>query len=471
MRRRGWLVGMLLLVSCTAKRPETVMAPEPGPDFPEVPVSFQVLPPQARWWESFDDPGLTEQVVRALHHNPAALQALSRLKRAQAVLGGEAAARGPKLDAELAVGRSRLVSQKDRETASIGLGVAYEVDFWGRLEGAEDKARFLAQASEADLASLYLSLAAEVGTLYFQRQADILRLDLLEEKRRVAVEFLTWTRQRYEKGLITLSEQIQAETGLLALDAASAEAGAALRVREHALHVLTGLAPGSRLDTGKGLPQDPPLLYGDGLSSELVRQRPDVHAAWLRVEAADRDVAMAVAERFPRFQLRADAAQAIEDTAGQFFSGGVWNIGVSLTAPLLDWGRRKALVKARQAALEGAVEAWRETVLTGLREMADALVRNAAQDRVLTARRQQQMQSDRDLERICLRYEEGIAEYRELLVARTRSLEAADAVVQAELERVRQRITLARSVGGSWTAGILDSVLQEEEMALSGSQQ
>ena len=463
MTMRGCLMLMLALMffSCTPRPSLDLDAPAPGPDFPAPARSFGTLEPEARWWEVFDDPELTRVVERTLR-NPEAMQALARLERARALMGSEAAARMPKLDGDLSAGQSRLVSGKEKETLSLGLAASYEVDLWGRLEAAEDKARFLAGASEADLLSLYRMLAAEAGTLYFQYQTGALRLTLLREKLRVSSDLLAWTRQRYERGLLALSELARAEAAFAVLEAGVADAEASLKVQGHALSVLSGLGPGAELPTYKDLPAEPPLFYEEGLPSDLVRQRPDVQAAWLRVEAADQDVAMAIRDRFPRFQLKAGTGWAHEETGVTDLSGITWNLGASLAAPLVDWGRRKALVKAQEAALEGAVDAWRQTFLTGLREMADALVRNEAQERVLAARKRQQEQTALEFSQASLRYEKGVWGYADYLSAENRDLEAREAVVGARLELLRQRILLARSLGGSWTSGALAETLAQE---------
>ena len=65
------------------------------------------------------------------------------------------------------------------------------------------------------------------------------------------------------------------------------------------------------------LPDLPPLP-ATGLPAELIERRPDVREAYLRVQAADRDLAAAITERYPRINLSAALDTAAERPADLF---------------------------------------------------------------------------------------------------------------------------------------------------------
>ena len=111
-----------------------------------------------------------------------------------------------------------------------------------------------------------------------------------------------------------------------------------------------------------------------GLPSQVARNRPDVRAAEAQLHAATAGIGVATADLYPSirlgggFNLESYRSQNLFDWGSR-----TWAIGPSLSLPLFDGGRRRAVVQLRTLeAREAAVE-YQRTVLRAWQEIDDAL--------------------------------------------------------------------------------------------------
>lgn len=119
----------------------------------------------------------------------------------------------------------------------------------------------------------------------------------------------------------------------------------------------------------------PPLvaLPAPGVPADLLERRPDIRAAWLRLQASDRLKAAAVADLFPRIRLTATLFYQ-EREVTRLFAESLWSLAASATQPVWDGGRRFAEIDRAEAAAEAHLFQYGQTVLVALQEVQDALV-------------------------------------------------------------------------------------------------
>ena len=82
-------------------------------------------------------------------------------------------------------------------------------------------------------------------------------------------------------------------------------------------------------------------ITAPGLPADLIRRRPDVRGAYLRLRAADEEAAAAAADRFPRISLTARAETSAEK-ARDLFDNWLAGLAANLVAPLFEGGARAA---------------------------------------------------------------------------------------------------------------------------------
>jgi NodT family efflux transporter outer membrane factor (OMF) lipoprotein len=196
------------------------------------------------------------------------------------------------------------------------------------------------------------------------------------------------------------------------------------------------------------LPGDLPVT----LPSELVRQRPDILAAEAQLHSSSAAIGVATAALFPSFTLSGTAGLS-NTSITDLLKGpsAFWSVGANITAPLFRggtlWFQRKAAIDAYEQSLA----TYRQTVLSGLAQVADtlrALEHDAetveAQSRALTA-------AEEALRLVQVNYEAGTANYLQVLIADGQYLQAKLGYLQARAQRFQDTVALFVALGGGWS--------------------
>ncbi|WP_316554760.1 TolC family protein, partial [Klebsiella aerogenes] len=112
-----------------------------------------------------------------------------------------------------------------------------------------------------------------------------------------------------------------------------------------------------------------------GIPSTLARRRPDVREAEANLHAATAQIGVSVAQLFPsftlsgQFGLRNSETNWLTDWSSHFYS-----FGPQVSIPIFQGGRLVSSVKVARAQQGAAVLDYRQTVLTALGDVENALV-------------------------------------------------------------------------------------------------
>lgn len=409
--------------------------------------------PLVDWWLSFEDEALNKMVAEALVENATIDQAVAGVREASAYLARQRAADLPGVNLTGSAGRSRTegVMAGVSNSWNLSAAAAYELDVWGKRQALENQRRLDRNTSLATLSSAMISVSAQVADIWYLLVERKDQLTLAEERVALKRERLALVERRYGQGTV-LAEAVYGGRNELASEEVNRVGYRAdMAVAAHALATLLNRRPGALEEITPGLPQAtfPRLLpLGDHpLSSRLILGRPDMVQAMNRVKKADEAVAISLADRFPTFSLTAGYGRAGYDTG----SGPVWNVGGNLLAPILDWGSRKAQVRADEAAFDQSLASYRAAALSAFQEAADALSNyrhgemavslfEAALDAALST-----------TSYVRNRYLEGASDYISLLSARISENDAKSRLIASQRVLLSHRIGLARALGGSFS--------------------
>jgi outer membrane protein TolC len=121
-----------------------------------------------------------------------------------------------------------------------------------------------------------------------------------------------------------------------------------------------------------------------------------------------------------------------------------------MTWPIFEAGRIRANIAAQNAREEQALYTYRKTVLTALAEVEDALVAYAKE----RSRHQALAASAWDFKRSEMlareRYEEGYANYLDVLEAQQSLYTAQDSLAQSDQQLIDDLIAIYKALGGGW---------------------
>lgn len=463
--KRFVFTGLAALAGCNLApdyhRPDTPTltaykeaTPDDGIWRPATPADDQ---PRGPWWQMFGDPVLDglEAKIEVSNQNLKAAVARFDQARAQAdyaraqyfpILGLDSNATRQHLSQEVANTRPK----STYNDFQLQGDVSYEFDVWGRVRNAVGAARERAEAGAADLATVALSLQAELATDYFSLRGDDSQQAILDRTVAAYARALELTTNRLKGGDAVAADVAQAE---LQLDTARTKAKDIQLKRkqlEHGIAILVGQAPSEFSLTAMPLTAAPPTVAVT-LPADLLQRRPDIAEAERKVAAANKDIGVARAAQFPTFSL-SGAGGAESAVVGTLFSGPatLWSLGPTVAFNLFDAGQRSSEVARTRAAYEEQAADYRNTVLVAYREVEDNLAGLILLRDEATSQDAAAAAAGRSLDQSHFRYQGGIVTYLEVVSAENAALQAQLDDADIRVRRMNAAVALVKALGGGW---------------------
>ena len=409
--------------------------------------------PMARWWQGFNDPLMSTLVTQALQANTSIRAAQAALQQSRALRDLSAAGLLPALSASGSAQRGRANGLDASNTWHAGFDASWEPDIFGGQRSALNAAEADAQALQATLADVQVSVAAEVALAYVQLRGQQAQLTIARNNLASQQETLQITDWRAQAGLVTSLEVEQARTAKEQTSAQIPVLEAGIARTSHSLAVLTGQRPDAllqQLQQARPIPQAANELALD-IPAQTLRQRPDVRAAELRITAALSRVSAADAARYPGFAiggsfgLNAQTLAALGNSAGL-----VSSLLGSLSIPLFDGGARRAQLLAQEAALDQARANYQAVMLGALQDVADALVALSG-DRTRLTHLQSAAAAAANADLLAQqRYSSGLIDFQTVLQTQRTLLTTQDSVASCMTDISADHVRLYKALGGGW---------------------
>lgn len=450
--------GAIVLAGCAVHKEMDGI--QPATEIPEAFSEAGAVKAPELWWRSFEEAMLDELVEEALSNNLTIRQAWARLDQARAVARLSSSALWPQLDSEAGASRTRsglesfniTTRQLDKTIDQISLGatVSYQVDLWGKI-GAQRQADILGyQASRMDMEATAMTIVSAVADIWFSIAEQEATLRLLRDQVEVSRKLLDVIEVRFSNAAATAVDVFQQRLQLAGTRNQIPQVEATIQVLQHQLAVLLGKSAHADLPNSNGMLPDLPAFPATGIPAELLRKRPDVMAAELRLLASDRRLAVAVADRFPSLRISASAG-ARSNTISDLFDRWFINLAGNLLGPIFDGGRRAAEVERNEAVVKERFSAWGQTMLNALREVEDAIAQERGLVESLSGLQEQIKLAESAFGAAQNRYLRGVGDYLNMLT----SLQSLQTLQRREIQTRRQllsnRIKLYLALGGYWS--------------------
>nr|WP_255610439.1 efflux transporter outer membrane subunit [Robertkochia sp. 3YJGBD-33] len=419
----------------------------------EPPESFSVNGNEAipdQWWKAFKDEQLNFLIDSALSGNLDLKASYQQILAAEAVLKQRASFLWPEFNfsARSAVSRPE-PDFAGGENLQLGVSTNYEIDLWGRIKSAREAAGFRTEASLYDYQAAALSLSSQIAISWYQLLTARQQIALLNEQIATNENIVRLIRARFgggQTGAVDILRQMQL---LESTRNQKITIERDLALIENQLSVLLGRYPGKSLDVAyDSLPELPPLPDA-GLPLELIRRRPDVKRAYSLVLAADRDMAEAVRNKFPRLSFNL-SAQMRSNNYESLFQDWAYTLAGNIFSPLFYAGRLRAEVDRTEAVKNQLLHQYGQTVLIAFREVEDALISEQKQiERIDNLKRQLKLarQTNRQLR---LSFINGLVNYLDVLVALDQEQQLRRDLLSARRQQLEIRINLYRALSGAF---------------------
>jgi multidrug efflux system outer membrane protein len=427
---------------------------------PWTPASPADTAPRGDWWTVYDDKTLDGLEKRIDTSNPDLGLALARYDEAQAYAAEARAGLFPEVDVagtstanrQSAHRPLRLPGPENYYANNLLTGNAsYEIDLWGRVRNMVAAGRDQAQASEADAASIRLSLEAQLADAYLSLRGLDATSKLLADTTKAYTIALRLTQTLHSGGAVAGLDVGRAQTQLQTARAQQVDVAAQRAVYEHEIAALVGEPASSfSIPPVAQLPEPPKVPVA--APSLILQRRPDIAAAERRVAAANATIGVARAAFYPSISL--DATGGFENAGGNNLlsaANGWWSVGPALAMTLFDGGLRRAQVRAARAQFDEAGASYRATVLAAFQQVEDnlALCNKLAVELVEQSAGVAAAEHTEVL--AMTQYKQGEVAYLDVVIAQTTELQAQVTELAIATRRLQASVNLVLSLGGGWS--------------------
>ncbi len=424
--------------------------------------------PVAQWWATFNDANLNTLVERAVIENLDLRIAQARVREARAQRGIVSADLYPTLNVSGSYQRSRIsenVTGAQGQSGSqnnfavegdlyqAGFDASWEVDVFGGIRREIEAANADINAEIENRRNTLVTLLAEVARNYTELRGSQRQIAIASENLKAQQETLELTRVRFEAGLVSDLDVARAEAQVQITASQIPELESSAQQSIHLLSVLLAQEPDAlskELSVEAPIPQTPPEIP-IGLPSDLLRRRPDVRRAERQLAAATARIGVATADLFPKFSLTGFLGLTSSKFSKLGNSGSTtWSILPGVSWPVLDFGRIRSNIAVQNAREEQVATIYEQTVLTSLREVADALISFSKEQ----ARRQSLASAvnanKRAVDLANDLYKQGLSDFLSVLQAQRDLFASEDALVQSDRNVSSNLVALYKALGGGW---------------------
>ncbi|MBL8541819.1 MAG: efflux transporter outer membrane subunit [Betaproteobacteria bacterium] len=441
-----------------------------GPDYvkPKVdtPAKFLYEPKEVadtantEWWKQFGDPVLDELIAEALANNRNVQIAAANVEQAAGLLTQTRAPLFPQFNYDASAGRygfsnSSTVAlprgvSNPTNVFTVGAGVSWEIDLWGRIRRQTEAAQANLLASNEARRGVVLTLVSQIATTYIELRALDEQLVIAQRTLKSYDESLTLIKDKFEFGQVSQMNVAQAQSRYESAATEIPNIRRQIAITENALSILLARNPG-QIPRGKNIYELTLVTVPAGLPSDLLEQRPDILQAEQQLIAANAQIGAAKALYFPTISLTGNFGYASTDL-GDLFQGSsrAWNFAGSVVGPIFTAGAISGQVAQTEAVQKAALLKYQQTIQNAFADVDNALVSRqergdqlAAQERLVTALKEYE-------ELAKLLWDGGYAPYSTVLQAQEELFpqELNLAVTRATL--LSSTVDIYRATGGGW---------------------
>ncbi len=418
------------------------------------------------WWEFFQDTVLQQLIDTALQQNMDMQLALQNIESAQLMFTQAKAGHLPSLQLQVQTNSTnpsnnslnglslgQFLGQNHIEDYTVGLGLSWEADIWGKIKSKKTVALASYLQTEEARKAIQTQLVNQVAKGYYQLLMLYRLQEIAQQSLQLSDSTLQVAQYQYEVGDISL----------LALEQVAAQRQAAaslipdfqqqILLQENALRSLSGEFPkGIRTVTtldAVNLPTD----LAVGVPAELLSKRPDVKQAELSVTASQAYHQVAKAQLYPSLSITAQAG------VNAFKVSNWFNIPASLfgavagsvTQPVFQRKELKTQYEIARVEYENSIIRFRQSVVNAVSEVSDALIS------IQKLKERQEIVQDKTsrlkkaVKHADLLFETGSATYLEVITAQSNALQSELELIQIRKAELVAVVDLYRSLGGGWS--------------------
>ncbi|PNW27665.1 hypothetical protein BKP44_11815 [Formosa algae] len=440
---------ILLIVGCSPRLSDIAVPINDVEEFSS--TGEQIL--EDKWWRAFEDEALNTLIDSAMPRNFDLAATWQQFLAANAVISREASNKWPQIEARAQTAENFPLNDfTGGENTQLGLSASYELDLWGRIGTAVQAEKFRAEANLYDYRAAAISLSAEITSTWYELLAARKQLQITNDQIETNENIIKLMRSRLVGGQIRSVDILRQAQLLESTREQHIIYSTDVQILENQLAVLLGRQPQTVIEINEEFAPNLPELPQTGLSLELVRRRPDLQQSYAILMSADRDMAAAVRNKYPRISVNIDG-QLRSNNFANLFENWAYSLAGNILAPIFYGGQLQAEVERNEAIKQQRLYEYGQVTLEAFQEVEDGLVQDVMQKQRTANIKRQLTLSQQSNKQLRVEFLNGFSPYLDVLIGLNQEQQLRRDYVDAQLRQIQMRIGLYRALAGSFDTG------------------
>lgn len=425
------------------------------------------------WWNSFNDPLLSNLIEIATKSNLDLRMAVLKVEEARAGITANDSKLLPSVNIQSTLSDSKSglpipynLGMPDVRATRANLNMEWEIDLFGAARESINASKFEAKAATYGVDAVKLMITSEVARNYFIWKDARARLALLKnllEKQSETERLVSNLEKNGQVSAFDLS-RAAAETRKVSAQIPALEI--LISISENRIAVLLSESPIKVLpllqnQTNTDLTNAPLMPAGQPI--ELLERRPDLKVAEMKFLAEQSRLREKHANQLPKFFLSAVIGrQGLTINSTPLSAVTFSNVALAFTMPIFNAGRLQADVDSQSAVEKSAALTYQKSVLTAVEDVENALVTLSEKRVELSEQLEAKNQLEKSLYHANSLYREGQIGLLPLLDVQRALIAEELTVAESRRQTLLNSVQLYKAMGGGW---VTEKSLAESNLA------
>ena len=418
------------------------------------------LPSSDDWWQSFEDPLLTDLIRRGEERSLSLSATLHRIEMARQNWLTAKAAYFPSLEISAgwnAESESGMTSRSPGKAMNmcffdLGLSFSWEIDLFGRVAANARGAKASLNVAKADYNASMITLSANIASAYFNYRLAQARIDVAGSQISSQKRIFEIAEARYDAGLVAKLDVAQARTMLFSTEATLPALESLKRASLNSLALLIGCYPEQLailLETPQPLP-NAFRIVNIGVPADLIRRRPDILEAEYKLAAYAADLGIAKKDFLPVLSINGSIGTSARRFDKLFSKESLtYSVAPTLSWTIFDGLSRKYRVASAKEQMLAGIDEYNLVVMNAVIETENALTSYDSSLQQISLFQKVLQASKEALELAVDRYKRGLAPFSDVMNAQISTLNYENTLLETRGAALNSLVKVYTAVAGS----------------------
>ena len=412
-----------------------------------------------QWWDEFNDPLLSEYMLKVFKNNHDLKIAELKIKEGEQIVKQSIANELPQIGlsgnvervlraSDQYFGPNMLIPNFSQTNLLFPISASYEFDIWGLNRTKTKSIQKQLDIVKEEERAKYITVTANFAAAYYNLIKCDKLIKIQEELLKTQNEILRLTKIKFEAGKCPVTEVIEQEKLQKTFDE---DLNTLKKERTLIEEELRFVLADPEINQIEDISQkEIPLVYFPSqIPSDIIESRPDYLMAQKNIERMGLDVKVAKKNFLPRFIIFGQFGFNAYRLSNLFNNNALLSsVGVAPVLDIFTGGRKLAYLRYKKYEYEEALELYKKTVLTSYKEVNDALVSAKIYAENLKSALERLELEDKNYEIAQNLYSSGKGTKPYMLQSYQRELLVQKDIVDSKANTLISVIGLYKSVGG-----------------------